>query len=115
MVSLTAKATGADMYIGLGFAPVWAKIQSITSPDLSLMFDLRHGLAAAVGGIAQDADAPSKAAVTAANGITLYKGELLPEIFHNQVIHCDAGPGVVWAWSGNAQWHCPGAVKTILK
>ena len=30
-------------------------------------------------------------------GITLYEGELLPEIFHNQVIHCDAGPGVVWA------------------
>lgn len=29
--------------------------------------------------------------------ITVYEGELLPEIFHNQVIHCDAGPGVVWA------------------
>ena len=30
-------------------------------------------------------------------GITVYEGELLPKIFHNQVIHCDAGPGVVWA------------------
>ena len=29
--------------------------------------------------------------------ITVYEGDLLPEIFHNQVIHCDAGPGVVWA------------------
>ena len=30
-------------------------------------------------------------------GITVYEGELLPKVFHNQVIHCDAGPGVVWA------------------
>ena len=29
-------------------------------------------------------------------GISVYKGELLPKVFHNQVIHCDAGPGVVW-------------------
>ena len=29
--------------------------------------------------------------------ITVYEGDLLPEIFQNQVIHCDAGPGVVWA------------------
>jgi putative membrane-bound dehydrogenase-like protein len=29
--------------------------------------------------------------------ITVYEGDLLPEIFHNQVIHCEAGPGVVWA------------------
>ena len=27
-------------------------------------------------------------------GITVYEGELLPKVFHNQVIHCDAGPGV---------------------
>lgn len=30
-------------------------------------------------------------------GITVYEGELLPETFQNEVIHCDAGPGVVWA------------------
>ncbi|MCB1121945.1 MAG: ThuA domain-containing protein, partial [Verrucomicrobiae bacterium] len=30
-------------------------------------------------------------------GITVYEGDLLPPIFRNQVIHCDAGPGVVWA------------------
>ena len=30
-------------------------------------------------------------------GITVYEGELLPKVFHNQVIHCDAGPGVEWA------------------
>ncbi|MCB1122864.1 MAG: dehydrogenase, partial [Verrucomicrobiae bacterium] len=27
-------------------------------------------------------------------GITVYEGDLLPPIFRNQVIHCDAGPGV---------------------
>ena len=28
-------------------------------------------------------------------GIILYEGKLLPEIFRNQIIHCDAGPRVV--------------------
>lgn len=28
-------------------------------------------------------------------GITIYEGDLLPEIFHNQMIHTDAGPNVV--------------------
>jgi putative membrane-bound dehydrogenase-like protein len=31
-------------------------------------------------------------------GIAVYEGELLPEIFRNQVIHCDAGPRVVRAY-----------------
>ena len=28
-------------------------------------------------------------------GICIYEGELLPELFRNQLIHCDAGPNVV--------------------
>ena len=28
-------------------------------------------------------------------GITIYEGSLLPKVFHNQIIHCDAGPSVV--------------------
>ncbi|MCB1231300.1 MAG: NPCBM/NEW2 domain-containing protein [Verrucomicrobiae bacterium] len=28
-------------------------------------------------------------------GICVYEGDLLPEIFHGQMIHCDAGPNVV--------------------
>ena len=31
-------------------------------------------------------------------GIILYEGKLLPEVFRNQVIHCDAGPRVVRAY-----------------
>ncbi len=31
------------------------------------------------------------------SGITVYEGRLLPEKFWDQVIHADAGPGVVWA------------------
>lgn len=31
-------------------------------------------------------------------GLCVYEGELLPERFHNQLIHCDAGPGVVRAY-----------------
>jgi len=31
-------------------------------------------------------------------GITVYEGRLLPERFHDQVIHCDAGPNVVRAY-----------------
>jgi putative membrane-bound dehydrogenase-like protein len=35
-------------------------------------------------------------------GITVYEGDLLPELFRNQVIHCDAGPNVVRAYvTGN--------------
>jgi putative membrane-bound dehydrogenase-like protein len=31
-------------------------------------------------------------------GICLYEGDLLPEVFRNQMIHCDAGPNVVRAY-----------------
>jgi putative membrane-bound dehydrogenase-like protein len=31
-------------------------------------------------------------------GICVYEGNLLPKVFHNQVIHCDAGPNVVRAY-----------------
>lgn len=32
-------------------------------------------------------------------GITVYEGDLLPEVFRGQVIHCDAGPRVVRAYA----------------
>ncbi|MFM2096076.1 MAG: hypothetical protein RIS70_3200, partial [Planctomycetota bacterium] len=31
-------------------------------------------------------------------GITVYEGTLLPQVFRNQVLHCDAGPNVVRAY-----------------
>ncbi|MEK6250287.1 MAG: c-type cytochrome, partial [Planctomycetales bacterium] len=31
-------------------------------------------------------------------GITVYEGDLLPEVFRGQMIHCDAGPGIVRAY-----------------
>ena len=31
-------------------------------------------------------------------GICVYEGTLLPEVFRNQVIHCDAGPSIVRAY-----------------
>jgi putative membrane-bound dehydrogenase-like protein len=31
-------------------------------------------------------------------GIAIYEGKLLPEIFRNQIVHCDAGPRVVRAY-----------------
>ncbi len=31
-------------------------------------------------------------------GITIYEGSMLPSRFHNQIIHCDAGPNVVRAY-----------------
>ncbi|QDU29341.1 NPCBM/NEW2 domain protein [Anatilimnocola aggregata] len=31
-------------------------------------------------------------------GICVYEGNLLPKVFHNQVIHCDAGPNVCRAY-----------------
>jgi putative membrane-bound dehydrogenase-like protein len=30
-------------------------------------------------------------------GITVYEGRLLPEAFWDRVLHCEAGPGVVWS------------------
>ncbi len=35
-------------------------------------------------------------------GITVYEGRLLPEVFWDQVIHCDAGPNVVRAYPAKA-------------
>ena len=35
----------------------------------------------------------------APTGITLYEGKLLPSIFQNQIIHCDAGPRIVRSYS----------------
>ena len=32
-------------------------------------------------------------------GIIVYEGKLLPEIFRNQIIHCDAGPNVVRSYT----------------
>ena len=34
----------------------------------------------------------------APTGICLYEGDLLPEVFRGQIIHCDAGPNVVRAY-----------------
>ncbi|MGY8714500.1 MAG: DUF7133 domain-containing protein, partial [Verrucomicrobiia bacterium] len=31
-------------------------------------------------------------------GIAVYEGNLLPKIFHSQIVHCDAGPSVVRAY-----------------
>ncbi|HCS51072.1 MAG TPA: dehydrogenase [Planctomycetaceae bacterium] len=31
-------------------------------------------------------------------GILIYEGNLLPKVFHNEVIHCDAGPNIVRAY-----------------
>jgi hypothetical protein len=31
-------------------------------------------------------------------GIVVYEGDLLPAVFHNQMIHCDAGPNIVRAY-----------------
>jgi hypothetical protein len=36
-------------------------------------------------------------------GITVYEGDLLPQRFRNQVIHCDAGPNVVRAYVATPQ------------
>ena len=36
-------------------------------------------------------------------GITVYEGELLPKVFRNQVIHCDAGPNVVRAYPASPE------------
>ncbi|MEO5804436.1 MAG: PVC-type heme-binding CxxCH protein [Verrucomicrobiota bacterium] len=38
----------------------------------------------------------------APTGITIYEGKLLPEIFRNQIIHCDAGPRVVRSYRVNS-------------
>lgn len=35
-------------------------------------------------------------------GILVYEGSLLPERFHNQLIHCDAGPNVVRSYAVSA-------------
>jgi hypothetical protein len=36
-------------------------------------------------------------------GICLYEGRLLPEVFWDQIIHCDAGPSIVDRHAGTAR------------
>lgn len=36
-------------------------------------------------------------------GIAVYEGDLLPAVFRNQIIHCDAGPNVVRAYPAAAE------------
>jgi putative membrane-bound dehydrogenase-like protein len=36
-------------------------------------------------------------------GIMVYEGSLLPEVFRNQIIHCDAGPSIVRAYPAKKQ------------
>lgn len=45
-------------------------------------------------------------------GIAFYEGDLLPEIFRNQVIHCDAGPRVVRAYP-TAKYGAGYTAKTV--
>ncbi len=37
------------------------------------------------------------------SGIAFYEGDLLPEVFHNQIIHCDPGPNVVRSYPTTVQ------------
>jgi hypothetical protein len=37
-------------------------------------------------------------------GMVIYEGSLLPKEFQNQMIHCDAGPNVVRAYSVKKEW-----------
>src|SRR5690606_25947750 len=45
-------------------------------------------------------------------GMIFYEGDLLPKVFQNQIIHCDAGPNEVRAYPVRRQ--CAGFTATAI-
>jgi len=48
-------------------------------------------------------------------GMVIYEGDLLPAVFHNQMIHCDAGPNIVRSYpvTNSGAGYTAGIVKVL--
>ena len=78
-----------DELTGAGWQDQWKKAQADgASEDLRPYYHFHQFDPGVVPNLLQTgAGSPT--------GICVYEGDLLPEVFRNQIIHCDAGPNVV--------------------
>jgi putative membrane-bound dehydrogenase-like protein len=81
-----------DEMTGAGWPTGWGKAKSKGAPESEKVFYEWHQYDPGVVPNLLHTGAGSP------TGIIVYEGKLLPEIFRNQVIHCDAGPRVVRAY-----------------
>src|SRR5438477_2213669 len=77
---------------GAGWPAGWAKAKSKGAPESEKIFYEWHQYDPGVVPNLLHTGAGSP------TGILVYEGKLLPELFRNQLIHCDAGPRVVRAY-----------------
>ncbi len=81
-----------DEVTGAGWGDAWKKAKAKGAPESEKIISEWHLTDPGVvpNLINTGAGSPT--------GICVYEGKLLPEVFRNQVIHCDAGPRVVRAY-----------------
>jgi putative membrane-bound dehydrogenase-like protein len=82
----------ADEMTGAGWPAGWNKAKSKGAPENEKIFYEWHQYDPGVVPNLLHTGAGSP------TGILVYEGKLLPDVFHNQIIHCDAGPRVVRAY-----------------
>jgi len=81
-----------DEMTGAGWPAGWAKAKSKGAPEDEKVYYEWHQYDPGVVPNLLHTGAGSP------TGIAVYEGKLLPDVFHNQIIHCDAGPRVVRAY-----------------
>jgi putative membrane-bound dehydrogenase-like protein len=82
----------ADEMTSAGWRDAWTKARARGEPEAQKVFYEWHQFDPGVVPNLLNTGAGSP------TGIIVYEGNALPEIFRNQVIHCDAGPRVVRAY-----------------
>lgn len=81
-----------DEMTGAGWPEAWKKAKAKGAADAEKVFyEWHQGDPGVVPNLLHTgAGSPT--------GLVVYEGQLLPELFHNQLIHCDAGPRAVRAY-----------------
>ncbi len=82
----------SDEMTGAGWPTAWQKAKSKGAPEDEKVFYEWHQYDPGVVPNLLNTGAGSP------TGIIAYEGNLLPELFHGNVVHCDAGPRVVRAY-----------------
>jgi putative membrane-bound dehydrogenase-like protein len=87
----------ADEMTGASWGAAWEKARAKGAPEDSKVFhEWHHYDPGVVPNLLQTGGGSP-------TGILVYEGNLLPEVFKNQLIHCDAGPRVVRAYPVRAE------------
>ncbi|HSU52627.1 MAG TPA: PVC-type heme-binding CxxCH protein [Candidatus Dormibacteraeota bacterium] len=82
----------SDEMTGAGWSVGWDKAHALGATEQNKVFYEWHQFDP---GVVPDLLHTGAGSPT---GILIYEGDLLPEVFRNQILHCDAGPRVVRAY-----------------